>query len=147
MAAKYPPRDLNPEELTWFDAANSRLTRSFNFGKAQNTYEQKLQGQSYDWDKGDLLKQFGKMRENVAQPYVRRGMINSGMHQKGLTDWATEKRDALGRLQTSNNYKGQGFDMAQGQLNEALFSGRGDLNAQRAARRKMTVSNIQKYWS
>lgn len=111
--------ELNPEELNYYRTRKRQITDTHNLGQAQNAYQQGALGREQERSVGNLAYQYGQMRDKAPWGYAARGLLNSGIYQKGLTDLAqgayirplndlqAQYQDQLGGLQLASQQLGQ----------------------------------------
>lgn len=127
--------ELNPEELNYYSTRRRQITDTYNLGQAQNTYQQGALGRDEQRQIGDLAYQYGQMRDKAPWGYARRGLLNSGIYQKGLTDLAQS-----GYVRPLNNITGQYQDqlgalqLAQQQLGTIQTGALSDVDEAEKAR-------------
>lgn len=111
--------ELNPDELNYYRTRKRQVTDTYNLGQAQNTYQQGALGRQQERSVGNLAYQYGQMRDKLPWGFGARGLLNSGIYQKSLTDLAegaylrplnqmtAEYQDQLGALQLAQQQLGQ----------------------------------------
>ena len=137
--------ELYETEKTWWRGRQNALERAFDFGKQQNQYDQSLYTAQREWDRSDMLHRLAQQRSQLPGSYNRRNMLNSGMWQQGLTDYARQRGDALNRFDQADNLKMYGFAMTNNQLGRTYTESTDDLNAQMEALRRTRASNYGSY--
>lgn len=123
--------ELNPEEINYYATRRRQVTDTHNLGQAQNTYQQGAMGRDLERTTGDLAYQYGQMRDKAPWGYAARGLLNSGIYQKGLYDLqqsgyvrplnniTSQYQDQLGALQLASQQLGQVQSGALSDVDEA----------------------------
>jgi hypothetical protein len=124
---------MTESERWWFTNRENQARRTFDYGKAQNTYERNLAKTQAGWDRSDLLRQFSQQRAALPSTYNRRGVMNSGLWQRGYGEWAGNKVRSLTRQQSAADSRQQGFDIADYSMADIKQKALDDLTAQRIA--------------
>ena len=132
---------MNANETWWFANRADQARRNYGYNKAQNDYERGLARTQAGWDRADLVRQFSRQRQALPANYNRRGVMNSGIWNKALADWTTDKTRALTRQTAAADMKQQGYDLADYQLADIKRKALDDLAAQRTAY-EQTIASI-----
>jgi hypothetical protein len=123
--------ELNPEELNYYRTRRRQVTDTYNLGQAQNVYQQGALGRAQERGVGNLAYQYGQMREKLPWGFGRRGLLNSGIYQRGLQQLAegayirplnemtAQYQDQLGALQLAQQQLGQVHAGAISDVDEA----------------------------
>lgn len=125
---------LNPEELSYFRTARRRVQDTYGLGAAQNAYEQGAASNAYARSLGDLTRQFDQVRSKLPWNYAGRGMLNSGLYQKGLADYGQDRLRSFGNLRGSYEDQMGGFNLAAQQLAAVKTAGASDIEEQEQSR-------------
>lgn len=137
--------ELKPIENQWFRSQRNRAKQAYELGTQQNKYEKGLWNKQQTWTRDDLVRQFNRQRETLANPYNRRGMMNSGMYQQGLLRHYQDRGRALDRQSLATLWKNEGFDLAQSQLARVRDDQLADLKDQQDEYRKTLAGVIDLY--
>lgn len=86
--------DLSPEEIAYFDTLGTRLNSTYEDQMAQNLFQQGNLNLDQNITMRDLEARFDRQREQLPGGYQRRGLMNSGIYQQGLSDYATQRTNA-----------------------------------------------------
>lgn len=130
--------ELNPEDFNYFRTKKRQVNTTYDLGAAQNTYQSAAAGNQYTRNVGDLAAAYGKAVEKLPWSYGARGLLNSGIYQKGAYDLATE-----GWIRPFANMAGQyqdvqgGFQLAGQQLGRIKGEGLADISDAEQARLAM----------
>ena len=129
---------LNPEDFNYYRTRKRQVNTTHDLGQAQNQYQSAAAGNQYTRNVGDLAYQYGKAVEKHPWGYGARGLLNSGIYQKGKLDLATE-----GWVRPLNNMAGQyqdvqgGFALAGQQMGRTKGEGLADIDEATQARLAM----------
>lgn len=134
---------LNPNETFWFRNREDQAQRQFRYGQKQNAYERELSRTQGQWDREDLIRQFTQQRQQLPQGYTQRGLMNSGVYQRGLGEWGSNKLRSLGRQSAAQGMKMQGYDIADVQLTDIRNKALDDLRNQRIAYEQTLASILR----
>ena len=134
---------LSPEDINYFATGRRRVNDTYNLGQAQGNYQRDVAAGAFGRAQGNLLSQYAKMRDRLPYGYARRGMLNSGIYQKGLADFAQDKNRAIGDLAGSYAEQTAGFDLAQRQLAQVRQSSLMDLDEQEQSRIAATAAALR----
>jgi hypothetical protein len=126
-------QELNSNERWWFKNRAAQADRQFRYGKAQNDYERGLAKTQATWDRSDLIRQFTNQRNSLAGGFQRRGVMNSGLYQRGYKDWSENKVRSLTRQTSAADARQRGFDIAAYSLADIRQKTLDDLQAQKLA--------------
>ena len=134
---------LNPDEVGYFNTARRRVTDSYGIGQAQNAYQRDTAASAFARSQGTLMQRYAQMRDRLPYGYAKRGLLNSGIYQKGLADFAQQKNQAIGDLAGQFQDQNAGFDLAQRQL-ASVYSGAGmDLDEQEKQREAAVAASLR----
>lgn len=134
---------LNPNETWWFSNRADQARRQYGYAKAQNDYERKLSGTQGEWDRQDMIRQFASQRTQLPRNYTQRGLMNSGVYQRGLGEFKSNKVRALTRQTAAQDLKSQGYDIADVQLTDIRNKALDDLRNQRIAYEQTLASILR----
>ena len=124
---------LNSNERWWFTNRADQAKRQFGYGKAQNDYERGLAKTQAEWDRSDMIRQFANQRNSLAGGFQRRGVMNSGLYQRGYKDWSENRIRSLSRQTSAADSRQKGFDIAAYSLADIKQKTLDDLAAQKTA--------------
>lgn len=130
--------ELNPEDFNYFRTKKRQINTTHDLGQAQNTYQKQAAGNQFTRNVGDLAHAYGRAVERHPWGYGARGMLNSGVYQKGVYDLAAEGwvRPYLNMLSQYQDVSG-GFDLAAQQLGRIKGEGLADVSDAEQARLAM----------
>lgn len=125
--------DLKANEIQWFKSRRDQAGWSAGYGRDQNEYDRKIEAKQQSWNRDDLVRHYQQMRQKLPNAFNRRGVMNSGLYQKGLSDWAQDRTRDLQRQTTAATLKDQGFDLARSQINLIEERTKRDIDRQKKA--------------
>jgi hypothetical protein len=135
---------LSPQDVSLYNAKRSRIQSQFGIGRAQNQYDRGQLDLNYGLQRKSLGMEWDRQRTQLPGQFARSGMLNSGVYQRALQDYAQGRGlafEAAGR--TYQQQLGQ-----LGQRSTALSQTRtSDLNvlaAEEQARRSSLAASLRK---
>lgn len=138
MARSYkadPRGHLDPEDYTRFRTAKWRINDTYALGRQQNTHERNSLTNERSRSLQELARQFTQQRDGLAGGFAKRGLMNSGIWQKQLSDFNTHRNMARGHLEGAYADQLGGNKLARQQLNSVRVNALSDIDVQAAARR------------
>lgn len=137
------PPDLGPEDIAYFDSLMSRANQVYDQEAGNNLYQQGILQSEKGITEQDLGRRFDQMRERLPGQYQNRGLMNSGVYQQGLSDYATERTNQFADL--NRRFQGQmgGLQRAYQQLGATHGMTTADINSKRIARKNAIASTIR----
>lgn len=130
-----PSGGLTPDDYNYYRTARWRVADTAALGLEQNEYQQRLARNAYGRNKTNLSDQFARMSEKFAGPYAGRGLLNSGIYNKDLTDFRVGRERQMGDLRMAYEDQLAGLNQARSQIERTHGSTLTDLNVQEQARR------------
>lgn len=121
---------MTPEETHYYLSKRNQLNESYGLGAAQNNYQAGTVRNAYTRQLGDYARQYDKVREKIPYGFARRGMMNSGLYQKALTDYNTERNAGYANMQGAFNDQIGAYDLALGQMGQVKQSSLTEVDAQ-----------------
>jgi hypothetical protein len=143
MYGAAPAPDLTPEEVAYFDTLQTRMNEDYAQGAATNAYQQGILQSEHGAQVGDYNRRFDRMREQLPGQYQRRGLMNSGIYQQGLTDYATDRTFGMADLERRYQAQMGGLQMAGSQLYGKHQTGLATNETQKNARRQTVASTLR----
>jgi hypothetical protein len=137
------PEQPSPVEIAQWNTGRSNARQQYeaslaqtNYGKAQATLGNDIAMRQQQFNQG-------QQRRTFDDPYISRGLFNSGIRQRGLSDFYTQQANQQATQQ--QQYMGQ---MGQFDLNDLLaMQARdaylGNVDAQEQARRAQLAAEIK----
>ena len=135
--------DLGPEDIAWFDSLATRLNDTYGRGVSANQYQQTQLASEQGIREQDLGRRFDQIRERLPGGFQKRGLLNSGIYQAGLGEYATDRTNATSDLQRQFQNQMFGLQNRLGEMETAYHTGMGDLNFQKTARRHAKASTLR----
>lgn len=126
--------ELNPEDFNYFRQARRRVDQTYQLGLGQNQYQREVVGNAYGRQRADLVRRFGQMRDRIPGSFARRGMLNSGMHQKAWADFASDRARSYDDLRAQRDDQLAGLTLARNQMESTRRWAVDDLEEQETAR-------------
>lgn len=139
----YAPPTLSPQESAQFTTQRNNARRTYQGGLAANTYQQTLAGLKFKRGKQGLNTQWDRQRAALPGDYIQRGIFDSGIYQRGLKDYATDRSQAFGDL--SLGYQGEvgGLKMDARGLSDSYANTLATSQSAEQARRAELASRIR----
>ena len=134
---------LSPEDINYFDTARRRLGLNYQQGSAQNAYQQGVLGQQQASGLDALNNRYNQLRNQLPGGYAQRGLLNSGIYQQGLQQYAQNRQTDLNNVQQQYQQQLGGLQLGQQQLDQQNTGGLGDIEAQQAARRQAIAAALR----
>lgn len=134
---------LLPTELQYWNAAKQRVNRAYDMGTGQNKHDRGLAQYQYDWDRQDMLKRLADQRNAIPGQFNRRGMMNSGLYQRGLADYTRDSTRSTQRLDTAHYLRQAGFNLVDNQLKRIRDESLTDITDQQAALRELRATTLR----
>ncbi len=89
---------IDPAEQAAYDNQRRRATDTFQFGQSRYAAQRGNIQQNQGLDTNRLARRFDRMRESLPGGYARRGLLNSGLYKRGLTDMGLDRQAAFSDL-------------------------------------------------
>ena len=134
---------LSPDEVNALQTRRRQVNTTYGLGMAQNRFQMGRTRRECNRGRQDLKFQFGRARRELPGAYAAGGLMNSGIYQRGLTDFNVEKTRALGNLRGQFQDEMGGLRLASRQLDRVRQSSLNDIASQRAARRQALASSLR----
>lgn len=126
---------LSADDLTYFEGQKRQTQQQYGLGLAQNAYQRKTTKAMGGLQRGDLVRQFDAMRRQLPSNYAAGGTLNSGLWQKAMKDYGSQRQGSLAQFDTEQSAKLGGYDISDAQL-ETIYKGAiDDITSAQAARR------------
>lgn len=138
MSRNYAPDPkglLNPEDYQYYRSQRQRVRDTYNLSTAQNAHEQKVVRNELSRQLGDYARKFQRSREGLHGRAIRGGLMNSGIWQRQLANFASDRAQAMSNVRGRADDSLGGLRLARDQLDHILYNQTVDFNAQEAARR------------
>jgi hypothetical protein len=134
---------IDPVEQESWDNRRRRATDSYGVQKAQFSFNRANTQQNQGLDTNKLARKFDQMREQLPSSYASRGLLNSGLYKRGLTNYGIERQAAFGDLTAK-------YQQMLGQLSLDEYGGGvgysntiGDINDAERVRRAQIAAALQ----
>lgn len=135
--------DLTPSENQNFTQQQTNLDQGYGQQSAQNAYARAGQQANHAASTDQLTQQFDQQRSALPGRYAHRGLLNSGVYDTGLQNYATSRTNAFNNSNRSYAQAlGQG-DLNDQQATQQYNSATGNLAAQKTARRADLASQLR----
>lgn len=138
-----PKGALGPEDYNYFLARRRQVNDTYSLGDSQNRYQRQIADLGYNQQRQGLVQRFAQQRRALPGGYARRGMLNSGIYQRGRSDFMQNRDTQLGNLDQQYGLGQFGFDMAGTQLEQTRRSALDDLESQEVARRAALAAALR----
>lgn len=112
-------------------------------GLANVGYQQGNAVQNYGMQRDNLVRQFDQMREKLPYAYNSRGLMNSGVYQQGLQDYAGNRMRGLTQFDTQHQQNMAGFGLQKQNLEGSWKTAMDNASRAEAARRQQTAASIK----
>ena len=126
---------LSPDDFSYFEQQRRRIRNQYLQGTQQAKYQGSLLDAENSRSKRDLTRQFGEIRNQLPGQFAGGGVLNSGIYQKALTDYATDRSTGFADLSARYLEQKQGLSQSLGQLSSIYKSSLDDVASSEAARR------------
>jgi hypothetical protein len=106
-----PVPNMTSQQLQQFNKERSDASRGLLTNQAQSLYNRELSGLAF---KGNLQKfniDWGRKRTELPRQYSQRGILNSGIYQQGLQDYAQNRLMGLNDLAVQNQLGNNQYTM------------------------------------
>jgi hypothetical protein len=133
---------VSPAETMNWDSQRSSAQSNLLQNKAQNLYQQQLQGMAYGENLAGLNKRFDQQRMQVPGEHVRRGTFNSGLYRNGLQEYALERMSALQNLQQGQQVQQGNFILGDRGFEDDYASQIQRILAEQYARQAQAASGL-----
>lgn len=135
--------DLGPEDIAYFDSLMSRANQVYGQESANNLYQQGILESEKGITERDLTTRFDQMRERLPGQYQNRNIMNSGVYQAGLGDYATQRTNTFSDLNRRFQNQMGGLQNAYQQLGQTHGTTLSDIESRKTARRNTIASTIR----
>jgi len=127
--------------MNW-DSQRSGAQTNLLQNKAQNLYQQQLQGMQYGENLQNLNRSFDQRRMQVPGDHIRRGTFNSGLYRNGLQDYALERMQAMQNLQQGQQVQQGNFILGDRGFEDDYASTIQRILAEQYARQAQAASGV-----
>lgn len=133
---------LDPDDYNAFQTRRRQAQQSYDIGTAQNQWKRDTADQEYASATSDLRRQYGRARRQFGSNWTKRGMLNSGLHDKAYQDLQVDRQQGLSDLLRQYNQSRSGLELADRQLSTILWDSVVDVNAAEEARRQSVAAAL-----
>ena len=112
-------------------------------GLANVDYQQGNAVQNYGISRDNLVRQFDQMRQSLPYQYNSRGLMNSGIYQQGLSNYADNRVRGLNQFDTQHQQNMAGFGLQRQGLEGAYKTSMDNATRLEQARRAQTAAQIK----
>jgi hypothetical protein len=98
-------------DLSPYVAAEAGERHKYAADGAMNQYARFVSQQRFARQKEDQTRDYGRQRERFTQPFMRRGVLNSGIYQKALANMVQDRYRQQARGEQDQLQEMQGFDL------------------------------------
>lgn len=134
---------MTPWEIAAYQNRTDQAGTAYQNSLAQDTFSRSMADVYFQRNSDRLGQQFDKSRSQLPGSFARRGLLNSGIYQQALTDYANSRQQAFGDLNFDySNQKGQLDVNKQGFTNTYNTSLTG-VEAEKAARRAELATQLR----
>lgn len=89
---------IDPVEQEAWDNRRNRAKALYETQKAQGEFQRSNILENQSLDTAELAKRFNRMRERLPGGFARRGLLNSGIYQRALKQYAEDRQAATSSL-------------------------------------------------
>jgi hypothetical protein len=133
--ANDPQNVLTADDYTYYQVGRRRVNDTFALSKAQNDYQGGIATRARDRGLSDLKRQYQLAQRKFPQTYAKRGLLNSGLYNRGQYDLQLQNTMQKKNIQGSFGDQMGGLYMAGLQLGATRDSALSDIDMQEQARR------------
>lgn len=126
---------LDADQANYFRTRRRQVNDTYNLGLAQNLNSRQRLRREYGRQRTDLRRQFGDMRMKLPGAFAQGGLLNSGLWQRQLQRYGTERSRALGNLAGQFQDERGSLLLAKRQLGQVRRNAIYDVDQALAARR------------
>ena len=137
---KDPYGVLTADDFTNFQVQRQRVNDTFNLGVAQNQYQRDSLQQQYDQGLAGLKRRYAQGFRSLSSPWSRRGLLNSGLYQRGIKDYEDSYNQQLRDAAETFNQSLAGIDLSNQQLKSVKDASISEIDLRDAARRATAYS-------
>ena len=134
---------LTPEDYQLYATKASNLRSNYQRTLAQNAWERGQASSEYNTARTGLTTQFDRQRFQLPGQFVGRGLLDSGIYQQGLSDYASDRTNAFQALST-------GYARKKGEISQSSQNALTGMNtglalneAEKQAKRAQLASQIR----
>lgn len=134
---------IDPVEMEAWDNRRRRAADTYGVQKAQFAFNRANVQQNQGLDTNKLARQFDQMRERLPGGYAARGLLNSGIYKRGLTNYGLDRQSAFGDL--AAKYQQMLGQTSLDEYGAGITYGNtiGDINDQERIRRAQIAAALQ----
>lgn len=133
----------SPEELDQFAGQRNHINLNYGQANATNLFQRGNTLANKQADYGNLKRQFVQQRAQIPGQFIGRGLLNSGLYQRGLKDYAANRTEAFGDLGRKYQQMLGTLDLQRQQGAASQFADLADVNAQERQRRAELAAQIR----
>lgn len=135
---------IDPESGNYFRTQRRRITDTYNMGSAQNLYQQATAGNTLQRSIGDIAYNYNQMRQKMPWSFAARGLMNSGVWQKAVSDAATGGYiRPVANATAAYQDQLQGLQLALQQLGQTTTSSLSDIDQAEQARIAAVAASLR----
>lgn len=90
--------DLSADDWNWLQTQRRQIEQQYSLGTAQNKFQRDTAKANYLRRKGDLTRSWAQRFADFQAPYVRAGLLNSGLYALGRDRFNLARNQQLGEL-------------------------------------------------
>lgn len=130
-------------DLANIENARNMATLQRSQGLANVDFQQGNAQQNYGISRDNLVRQFDQMRQSLPYQYNSRGLMNSGVYQQGLQNYADSRLRGLNQFDTQHQQNMAGFGLQKQQVEGSFKTAMDNAARAEAARRQATAAQIK----
>ena len=137
------PMQPSPTELVNWQVGRNNLNQTYGSAMARNQYMRNIANQSYATQQRGMDYNQGQQRQSFDDPYIGRGMFNSGVRAQGLTNFYTQNQMQRGQAEQDYLNLIGGYNLGDTLAAQERDTGLGNIDMQEQARRQGLAAEIK----
>jgi hypothetical protein len=143
MVTAPTPMQPNPTELANWQVGRNNLNQTYGASMAKSQYLRNMANQGYATQQRTMDYNQGQQRQGFDDPYIGRGMFNSGVRAQGLTNMYTQNQMQRGEAEQQYLNQIGGYNLEDTLAAQQRDTGLGNIDMQEQARRQALAAEIR----
>lgn len=134
---------LSPEEINAYQSRIDNADTAYQRGLARLAYQRGTAQQDYGIAQTRATRQWDKAFGSLSSPYARRGVLRSGIFNRGFQDYGLNRQQSFADLDLANQRRQDGFNQSEDDLNLVHNMALTQVERERVARQAALAAQLR----
>ena len=134
---------LTPEEINAYQTRIQQADTAYGRGRSNIDYLRSIAGQDYGLGKTKMTRSWDQSFRGLPSSYARRGVMRSGIYNRGFRDYTTQREQAFSDLGLANQRQMDQYQRQQDDLELIRNMTVQQIEAERAARNASLAATLR----